>query len=1049
ALLPRALDRIFALANNLQTEGSEVDDGGADGTTDLPQVHALNMLRELVDDHTLASDIVPYIEQAYVLALTGLRSRRWAIRNTCSLLYAALTRRVFGNSRARDETKYDGITGRELFTRFPGLHPFLTKQLEDAVDRLTVADMVREGNQQGAADAIAAVCESAEAGVLGRAMPPGDPVDTVLRSGAKFIHPALYPCLILLARLQPSLIDASKQSAAPPSADEGSVAAAEAVGLGGDFDMEKGSLAPRRRRPSQAAETAGLVATTSHAASSTEAVAPPMNLEQEPLTRVNERNSTVHVTSASTMLSMYSFTGLVEMCVDNPVFKTREMAARAFAPLIPSDQAAAACVSLIRGIRDAGDTIASNSCHGVLCQVHELLRVHWHLGDNGSESMRWAFIRHIFPALSSLWPILVQSLDRRTSEDGSLAASNEPAATVHEVTDVVRHKYLTIINDFVARGETWLLRGVGDAALVRTVRVLLSRFRLTMLYGSLHPLFAGSQALEHLGSAQVPGAYGTVLELTRLYLACVDDRTTAVVRGDGSVQLQVDGELMDEHGVPFDSDESSNSGGGGSEVMYAPWPALSSVLMSNAYYEAKLCVLEWMADHAEHERMEIVERIGIDNLLPLLIIDVRGPGAAAAEQPGMGAEGRQQPSRDPLVRAAAIRLLTLLCTKLDVDVNTLPVGDALAFWDSISDQLQWPRCPLSVSTALVEFQAALVHMVHAHASSGGSVEAMAAVGRRTLAWAQRLYGWADAENAEPYRRAVSRALVTYSVIKRYKEAGGTEAVSMDGPSEEVIRLCYWRLLQDDDEDIREYVAASISRRLGRELACDQACEKLVADFAPAANGRFPMAYIDDRLAYLLGLPDGQTASDVVRSAISPGRALFEHECPNVYIDEPRNVQLAYFSLVTIADTFAPGAELGVLVDGAVRCVEALRAAIEVLHESRDAAMRSGVALAGALGVTSLATLFPRLQSWILGARLALFAASRLDDSARCAAVADGVRGVADAWLTSEELKPVHPWIVRTLRSLLGLAVYAGEEGASRRITREQAVADLFLLTFAS
>ncbi|KAJ2716244.1 hypothetical protein H4R19_000753, partial [Coemansia spiralis] len=141
ALLPRALDRIFALAKDLHTEGPNGDEGGADGTTDLPQVHALNMLRELVDDHSLASEIVPYVEQAYVLSLTGLRSRRWAIRNACSLLYAALTRRVFGNSRSREESKYDGITGRELFTRFPGLHPFLTGQLESAVDRLAVADM--------------------------------------------------------------------------------------------------------------------------------------------------------------------------------------------------------------------------------------------------------------------------------------------------------------------------------------------------------------------------------------------------------------------------------------------------------------------------------------------------------------------------------------------------------------------------------------------------------------------------------------------------------------------------------------------------------------------------------------------------------------------------------------------------------------------------------------------------------------------------------------------------------------------------------------------
>ncbi|KAJ2806282.1 hypothetical protein H4R21_000936 [Coemansia helicoidea] len=1050
ALLPRAMDRIFGLAGDLLTGGPEANDdaGGVDGTTDLPQVHALNMLRELVDDHTLASEVVPYVEQAYVLSLTGLQSRKWAIRNACSLLYAALTRRVFGNSRAREETKYDGITGRELFTRFPGLHPFLTRQLESAVDRLAVADMMRDGSPQATADALAAVREAAGAGAIADcALSAGDPVGVVLRSGARFIHPALYPCLILLARLQPSLLDASKSEPLGSGAGDEGAGAPQAEPLPGS----NGAGLSRPRRPSHAAEAAGVVASPSaHAASATEAVAPPMNLDSEPLTRVNERNSTVHVTSASTMLSMYSFTGLVETCVDNPVFKTREMAARAFAPLIPSDQAAAVCASLLRSIREAGDAIAANSCHGALCQAHELLRLHWRLGDNGSETMRRAFIRHVFPALSALWPVLIQSLDRDTP------SGLEPAPA-HETTDVVRHKYLTIINDFVARGETWLLGGVSDRGLVRTVRVLLSRFRLTILYGSLHPLLAeGPRALERLGSAQVPGAYGTVLELTRLYLACVDYRTVAVVRDDGSVQLEVDGELMDEHGLPFDDDERSSSAGagagaGGSEIAYNPWPVLSTILASNEYYEAKLCVLEWMADHTEHERMEIVDRIGVDNLLPLLITDALGPAASGEGAVLAGAAQHQQSSRDPLVRAAAIRLLTLLCTKLDIDVRTLPVGDVLAFWDSVAEQLAAPHCALSVSTALVEFQAALVHMVHAYALSSGGSGTVAAAGQRALAWARRLHAWADAEMAAPYRRAVSRALVTYSAIKRYKEAAGAgAAVAMDGASEEIIRLCFWRLLQDDDEEIREYVAASISRRIGQELACDQASEKLVADYMPPADGPFPHAYVGDRLAYLLALDAGQTVADAVHSAVSPGRALFEHESPNVYIDEPRNVQLAYYSLVSIADAFSacPPA-IAAVATGAQRCVDALAAALAILRESREAAMRSGVMLAGALGVTSLASLFPLLQSWILGARLALFAASRLDDPASRDAAIASVRSVADAWLGADDLRPVHPWVARALRSLQSLAHCAAAEGAAARpVPRDQAVADLFLLTFA-
>ncbi|KAJ2435591.1 hypothetical protein GGF42_009026, partial [Coemansia sp. RSA 2424] len=189
ALLPRAMDRLFALASDLQITSSQQQQQEApsssvkaaaaeeeDTTTDLPQVHAINMMRVLLEDHALAADIVPYIEHAYVLSLTGLRSSRWAIRNVCSLLYAALTRRVFGNNRSREDTKYDGITGRELFTRFPGLHPFLTNQLEDAVDQLAEAESL-----------LAEEDENEEDQDRDRLL------NVILQSGARFIHPALYP----------------------------------------------------------------------------------------------------------------------------------------------------------------------------------------------------------------------------------------------------------------------------------------------------------------------------------------------------------------------------------------------------------------------------------------------------------------------------------------------------------------------------------------------------------------------------------------------------------------------------------------------------------------------------------------------------------------------------------------------------------------------------------------------------------------------------------------------------------------------------------------
>ncbi|KAJ2742704.1 hypothetical protein GGI20_004288 [Coemansia sp. BCRC 34301] len=864
ALLPRAMDRLLDLASDLQITPNT---DSSSTTTDLPQVHAINMLRVLLEDHALAADIVPYVEHAYVLALTGLRSSRWAIRNVCSLLYAALTRRVFGNSRSREETKYDGITGRELFTRFPGLHPFLSNQLEDAVDQ--------------------------QAG-----LEEGDSLDSSLRSGSRLIHPALYPCLVLLSRLQPS--------------------------------------------PQEQTSTAS-------------AVAPPMSLEDEPLTRVNERNSTVHVTSSAAMLSMYAFTELVELCVDSPVFKAREMAARAFAPLVPSDRAEGVVISLISGLRRGAPLISANSCHGALCQIHELIRVHF-----GAPAMHRAFADHVVPALAGLWPVLVHG-------------QSEAASGEWVVSDVVRQRYLATINEFVARGEQW----IGDDP-----SGSLTRFRTSALYGSLHPLFADRLSLG--SSPQTPGASATLLELTRLLLACIDD-----------------------------------TGCHPDHVQYNPWLALSTLLAQGpgGFYEAKLAALDWLAGHAERGRMAIFARLHVTaDLLPILVADA------------------DRVDLDPPVRASAVRLLALLCARLEIAPAVFPVDSLLLFWDRISAQLGGSAgfVAMSVALALTELQAALAHMLYVQ-------EDPEHVHGRVRAWANQLYAWADAEQPQPRRLAVGRALVAYSAIKQLHK----EAV-VDAPSEQILRLCYWRALQDDDDEVRDVVASSISRRLGRQLACDHACERLVADFEP--NG-FPHTFVADRLAYLFalggeltaGAARARAASAVNSAAACPSRLLFDHEPPNIYVDQSRNMQLAYYSLVAIASRDWPSSSdhLRVLIDGAMCCVEALSAACEAL-----------LLLTPGSEATMLPSLYSLVQSWILGARLAVYVATLHNKAVANDVAIAQAKDVATQWLSlsgSGDLEPVHPWIARALHALNDLCDCAKKDSGA--ISRDRAVSDLFLLTY--
>ncbi|XP_006882382.1 PREDICTED: thyroid adenoma-associated protein [Elephantulus edwardii] len=97
----------------------------------VPQVHALNILRALFRDTRLGENIIAYVADGAKAAILGFTSPVWAVRNSSTLLFSTLITRIFGVKRAKDElSKKNRLTGREFFSRFPELYPFLLKQLE-------------------------------------------------------------------------------------------------------------------------------------------------------------------------------------------------------------------------------------------------------------------------------------------------------------------------------------------------------------------------------------------------------------------------------------------------------------------------------------------------------------------------------------------------------------------------------------------------------------------------------------------------------------------------------------------------------------------------------------------------------------------------------------------------------------------------------------------------------------------------------------------------------------------------------------------------------
>ncbi|XP_053568262.1 thyroid adenoma-associated protein isoform X2 [Bombina bombina] len=132
----------------------------------IPQVHALNILRALFRDTRLGENIIPYIADGTQAAILGFTSPVWAVRNSSTLLFSTLITRIFGVKREKDErSKKNRMTGREFFSRFPTLYPFLLNHLE------IVANTVDS------------------------------------ETGESKLHPSLFLLLLILSKLYPSPMD--------------------------------------------------------------------------------------------------------------------------------------------------------------------------------------------------------------------------------------------------------------------------------------------------------------------------------------------------------------------------------------------------------------------------------------------------------------------------------------------------------------------------------------------------------------------------------------------------------------------------------------------------------------------------------------------------------------------------------------------------------------------------------------------------------------------------------------------------------------------------
>ncbi|XP_068089110.1 tRNA (32-2'-O)-methyltransferase regulator THADA isoform X2 [Hyperolius riggenbachi] len=209
------------------------------------QVHALNILRAIFRDTRLGENVIPYVGEGTQAAILGFTSPVWAVRNSSTLLFSTLITRIFGVKRGKDErSKKNRMTGREFFSRFPVLYPFLLEQLESVADT----------------------------------------VDSP--TGESKLHPSLYLLLLILSKLYPSPMDGTYSA-----------------------------------------------------------------------------------------LSMAPFIPFLIRCANSPVYRSREMAARALIPFVMADDIPRTAVGLLQSLPDSGShLVRQNHVHGALLQVSHLLQ---------------------------------------------------------------------------------------------------------------------------------------------------------------------------------------------------------------------------------------------------------------------------------------------------------------------------------------------------------------------------------------------------------------------------------------------------------------------------------------------------------------------------------------------------------------------------------------------------------------------------------------------------------------------------------------------------
>ncbi|CAJ0592500.1 unnamed protein product, partial [Cylicocyclus nassatus] len=106
------------------------------------RIHSMNVLKAMFSSATLGERVIPALEWACRVAISGCSSSSWPERNAAAQLTAALRSRIFGvthtSQRDLQVDQKNRQSSYEFFSRFPSLYLYLYKQLQDCRDEFSL-----------------------------------------------------------------------------------------------------------------------------------------------------------------------------------------------------------------------------------------------------------------------------------------------------------------------------------------------------------------------------------------------------------------------------------------------------------------------------------------------------------------------------------------------------------------------------------------------------------------------------------------------------------------------------------------------------------------------------------------------------------------------------------------------------------------------------------------------------------------------------------------------------------------------------------------------